>query len=135
MTTKEDLLFAREFAHRQRNRDRVLERIREAVDVKSPQFDKIMASGGEQHDRMAEHVVRMDEATRQWVDETIEDRERYVRICQDIGRLSSKEMEVITMRYLEWHSWGWIRRRLHYSEREIFRVHKHALAMLAVVGS
>lgn len=130
MTTKEDLAFAREFTKRQRNRDQVLERIREAVGVHSPQFDKIMAKGGEERDRMAEHVVRVDEAERRWVDETIEDRERYIRICHDIGQLPAKEMEVIRLRYLEWHSWGWIRRRLHYSEREIFYVHSSALKIL-----
>ena len=135
MTTKDDLLFAREFAHRQRNRDRVLERLREAVDVHSVQFDKILASGGEERDKLAEHAARMDEAERRFTNETIEDKERYARICEDIGRLPPKEMEVVTMRYLERHSWSWIRRRLHYSEREIFRVHKRALEMLAVVGS
>ena len=135
MTTKDDLLFVREFAHRQRQRERILERIREAVDVHSPQFDKIMTSGGPERDRMAEHVVRVEEAEKRFIDETIEDSERYVRICHDIGQLPAKEMEVVRLRYLEWHTWSWIRRRLHYSEREIFRVHKHALEILAVLGS
>ena len=135
MTTKDDLLFVREFAHRQRQRERILERIREAVDVHSPQFDKIMTSGGPERDRMAEHVVRVEEAEKRFVDETIEDSERYVRICHDIGQLPAKEMEVVRLRYLEWHTWSWIRRQLHYSEREIFRVHKHALEILAVLGS
>lgn len=131
MTTKDDLLFAREFAHRQRQRERVLERLREAVDVHSVQFDKILTAGGEERDRMAEHAARMDEAARRFVDETIEDGERYARICEDIGRLPAKEMEVIRLRYLEWHSWGWIRRRLHYSERQLLRIHNKGLARLA----
>lgn len=135
MTTKEDLLFVREFAHRQRQRERILEQIREAVDVHSPQFDRILTQGGEHHDKMAEHMVRVDEAEKRFIDESIEDRERYVRICHDIGQLPAKEMEVVRLRYLEWHTWSWIRRRLHYSEREIFRVHKHALEILAVLGS
>ena len=135
MTTKDDLFFVREFAHRQRQRERILEQIREAVDVHSPQFDRILTQGGEHHDKMAEHMVRVDEAEKRFIDESIEDRERYVRICHDIGQLPAKEMEVVRLRYLEWHTWSWIRRRLHYSEREIFRIHKHALEILAVLGS
>ena len=130
MTTKEDLLFVREFAHRQRQRERILEQIREAVDVHSPQFDRILTQGGEHHDKMAEHMVRVDEAEKRFIDESIEDRERYVRICHDIGQLPAKEMEVVRLRYLEWHTWSWIRRRLHYSEREIFYIHSTALKFL-----
>ena len=130
MTTKDDLLFVREFAHRQRQRERILEQIREAVDVHSPQFDRILTQGGEHHDKMAEHMVRVDEAEKRFIDESIEDRERYVRICHDIGQLPAKEMEVVRLRYLEWHTWSWIRRRLHYSEREIFYIHNTALKFL-----
>ena len=135
MTTKEDLIFVREYAHRQRQRERVLEQIREAVDIHSPQFDKIMTSGGPERDKMAEHIVRVEEAEKQFINETIEDSERYVRVCHDIGKLPAKEMEIITLRYLALHTWSWIGRRLHYSEREIFRIHKRALEILSVLGS
>lgn len=130
MTTKEDLLFVRDYAYKQRQRDRELDRIREAVDVHSVQFDKIMTSGGEHHDRMAEHVVRVDEAIRRWTTDSIEERERYLKICDDILRLPPKEMEVIRLRYQDGHSWNWIRRRLHYERSQVFRIHARALKLL-----
>ena len=130
MTTKEDLLFVREFAYRQQQRERILERIREAVDVHSPQFDKIMTSGGPERDRMAEHVVRVEEAEKRFIDESIEERERYLKICDDILHLPPKEMEVIRFRYQDGHSWNWIKRRMHYERSQVFRIHARALKLL-----
>lgn len=131
MTTKEDLLLVRDYAYNQRQRDRELDRIREAVDVHSPQFDKIMTSGGPERDRMAEHVVRVDEALRRWATDSIDERERYLKICDDILRLPPKEMEVIRLRYQEAHSWGWIKRRMHYERSQVFRIHARALKLLS----
>ena len=130
MITKSDLVFLREFAKREYDRRQTLERIRETVDVHSPQFDKIMASGGEERDRMAEYVVRIDEAERRMTMESAEDKARYARICAEIYMLPAKELQVVRMRYIECHSWGWIRRHTHYSEREVFYIHRNALKIL-----
>ena len=131
MTTKEDLQFVRQYEYLKRQRERELDRIREAVDVHSPQFDKILASGGPERDRMAEHAVRVDEALKRFNDATIVDHERYLRICADIYSLPPREMEVIRLRYQDGHSWKWIRRNLHYEKSQVYRIHARALRLLA----
>lgn len=131
MVTKEDLLFIRDFDKRERDRREMIARLRERVDVHSPQFDKIMTSGGPERDKMAEHAVRIDEAERSIVAESLEDRERYVRICREVLRLPAAELEVVRLRYQDGHSWGWIRKHLHYERSQVFRVHARALRILA----
>ena len=131
MVTKDDLIFVRDFEYRKRQRERVLDRLREKVDVHSVQFDKILTQGGAERDRMAEHAAAVDEAERRFIREDIDDKARYLRIVEDITKLPPREMEIIQLRYLESHSWGWIRKHLHYSEREIFRFHKSALIHLS----
>lgn len=130
MTTKEDLLFLRSFSARERDRRQALERIRERVDVHSPQFDKIMTAGGEERDRMAEYAAAIDEAERSMTMESAEDKARYARICADVYLLPAKELQVVKLRYIDCHSWGWIRWHTHYSEREVFYIHRNALKML-----
>ena len=130
MTTKDDLLFLRSFSARERDRRQALERIRERVDVHSPQFDKIMTAGGEERDRMAEYAAAIDEAERRMTMESAEDKARYARICADVYLLPAKELQVVKLRYIDCHSWGWIRRHTHYSEREVFYIHRNALKML-----
>lgn len=127
MVTKEDLIFLRDFGYLQRQRERELERIREAVYVHAVQYDRIMVGGGEERDRMAEHAVAVDELERKFNSETIVDKARYRAIAECILRLPPKEMEIIRLRYQEAHGWNWIRRKCHYSEREIYRIHKKAL--------
>lgn len=127
MITREDLEFVRGFAKRKKARDEMLDRIRERVDVHSVQYDKIMAKGGPERDRMAEHVVAIDEAERRWQEETIEEGQMFLKICEEIGRLPQPEMDVIRFRYIDLHSWRWISRHLHYSERELFRIQRKAL--------
>lgn len=131
MVTKDDLIFVRDFEYRKRQRERVLDRLREKVDVHSVQFDKILTQGGAERDRMAEHAAAVDEAERRFIREDIDDKARYLRIVEDITKLPPREMEIVQLRYLESHSWGWIRKHLHYSEREIFRIHKSALIHLS----
>lgn len=130
MTTKDDLLFLRSFSARERDRRQALERIRERVDVHSPQFDKIMTAGGEERDRMAEYAAAIDEAERRMTMESAEDKARYARVCADVYLLPAKELQVVKLRYIDCHSWGWIRRHTHYSEREVFYIHRNALKML-----
>lgn len=131
MTTKDDLLFVREYEYLKRQRERELDRIREAVGVHSPAFDKIMVTGGPERDRMAEHAVRVDEAVKKFNDAIIADRDRYLRICDDIYRLPPREMEIIRLRYQDGHSWKWIRRNLHYEKSQAYRIHARALRLLA----
>ena len=127
MITNQDLEFVRNYSKRKRARDEILDRIRERVDVHSVQYDKILAKGGPERDRMAEHVAAIDEAERRWTAETIEDDRRYIRVCEEIGRLPQPENDVLRYRYIDLHSWRWIARRLHYSERELFRIQRRAL--------
>ena len=127
MITNQDLEFVRNYSRRKRARDEILDRIRERVDVHSVQYDKILAKGGPERDRMAEHVAEIDEAERRWTAETIEDDRRYIRICEEIGKLPQMEMDVLRYRYIDLHSWRWIARHLHYSERELFRMQRKAL--------
>ena len=94
MITNQDLEFVRNYSKRKRARDEILDRIRERVDVHSVQYDKILAKGGPERDRMAEHVAAIDEAERRWTAETIEDDRRYIRICEEIGRLPQPENDV-----------------------------------------
>ena len=130
MVTKDDLIFVRDFSFRKRERERVLEQLREKVDVHAIQYDKVTVGGGEQHDRMAEHAAAIDALERRIQQETAEDNARYTRITEEILRLPGKEMQVIRLRYMEVHSWGWIRKHMHYSEREVFYIHRSAIRML-----
>ena len=66
MITNQDLEFVRNYSRRKRARDEILDRIRERVDVHSVQYDKILAKGGPERDRMAEHVAAIDEAERRF---------------------------------------------------------------------
>ena len=127
MITREDLEFVRGFAKRKKARDEMLDRIRERVDVHSVQYDKIMAKGGPERDRMAEHAAAIDEAERRWQEETIEEEQRFVRICEEIGRLPQPEMDVLRYRYIDMHSWRWICRYMHYSKTALFSIQKRAL--------
>lgn len=131
MVTKDDLIFVRDFEYRKRQRERVLDRLREKVDVHSVQFDKILAQGGAERDRMAEHAAAVDEAERRFIREDIDDKARYLRIVEDITKLPPREMEIVQLRYQESHSWGWIRKHLHYERSQVFRIHARALKLLA----
>ena len=135
MVTKEDLIFVRDFTFRKRERERVLDQLREKVDVHGIQYDKISVGGGDQHDRMAEHAAAVDALERRIQQETAEDNARYVRITEEILRLPPKEMEVIRLRYMEVHSWGWIRKHMHYERSQVFRIHASALAILSKDGT
>ena len=135
MTTKEDLLFLRDFEFRQRQREREIEHLREKAGLHAVQYDKILTQGGAQRDAMAEHAAAVDEAERRYAKESLEDKARYLRIVDDIMRLPPREMEIIRLRYQEAHSWGWIRRRTHYEKSHLFRIHKHALDLLSEEGT
>ena len=107
MITNQDLEFVRNYSKRKRARDEILDRIRERVDVHSVQYDKILAKGGPERDRMAEHVAAIDEAERRWTAETIEDDRRYFRVCEEIGRLPQPENDVLRYRYIDQHRCKW----------------------------
>ena len=131
MVTRADLNFVKEFDRRERIRREMIDELRSRVDVHSPQFDKIMTAGGEERDKMAEYAAALDEMERNIAQESIEDRERYIRICREILRLPAAELEIIRLRYQEGHAWNWIRRRLHYERSTVFRIHARALKLLA----
>ena len=131
MVTKADLLFVRDFVTKEKELRDQLEKLRERVDVHSVQYDKILAKGGEERDRFAEHAVRVDEMERRYADLYNEYRMRYLKILEEISKLPGNEMRVIRLRYQERHSWKWIRRTMHYSEREVFKIHGSALRHLA----
>ena len=131
MVTRADLNFVKEFDRRERIRREMIDELRSRVDVHSPQFDKIMTAGGEQHDKLAEYAAALDEMERNIAQESLEARERYIRICREILRLPAAELEIIRLRYQEGHAWNWIRRRLHYERSTVFRIHARALKLLS----
>ena len=127
MITKEDLEFVRSYAKRRKRLDDELDRIRDRVSVHSVRYDKIMAKGGPERDRMAEHAAAIDEAERRWIENNIEEDKRYFRICEEIRNLPEPEHSVLSYRYIEMHSWKWICRNMHYSKTALFSIQKRAL--------
>ena len=130
MITKQDLLFLKDFyAHDREMRDQ-LEHLRERVDVHSVQYDKILAKGGEHRDRFAEHAAAVDELERRYAEDIEKFKAKYMELVNKIDKLPSEEMKLIKLRYQFAMPWRKVRQRMHYSEREIYNIHKRALEHL-----
>lgn len=130
MITKQDLLFVKDFyAHDREMRDQ-LEHLREKVDVHSVQYDKILAKGGEARDRFAEHASAVDELERRYRQDIEKYKAKYMELVNKIDKLPSDEMKLIKLRYQFAMPWRKVRQRMHYSEREVYNIHKRALEHL-----
>ena len=130
MITNQDLEFVRNYSKRKRARDEILDRIRERVDVHSVQYDKILAKGGEARDRFAEHAAAVDELERRYRQDIEKYKAKYMELVNKIDKLPSDEMKLIKLRYQFAMPWRKVRQRMHYSEREVYNIHKRALEHL-----
>ena len=128
MVTREDLDFIREYHRKTTAMRNQMKRLREMAGVHSVQMDSVR--GGPERDRMAEHAARIDDLERKYNDLLNEYYEKSLRIIDEISALPPVEMEVIRLRYQEDHSWRWIIRQMHYSDRMVYRYHELALQHL-----
>lgn len=129
--TKDDLLFVRQFYHKEYEMREQLKHLREKVDVHSVQYDKILADGGEERDRMAEHAVAVDELEKKYCSDINKFRELYMRLVRELEDLPPEEMKMIRLRYQLGLSWKKVRQQMHYSKPQMFRIHDRALKRLA----
>lgn len=127
MITKEDLIFVRDFYKKDKEMRDQLEHLREKVDVHSVQYDKILAKGGEHHDRFAEHAAAVDELEHRYASDIEKFKEKYMKLAAAIEYLPPDEMQLVKLRYQFGYSWKKVRQQMHYSEAQIFRVHKSAI--------
>ena len=83
-------------------------------------------------DPMAEYMAKLDELQRRWVEVTAEIELRGQQMEIELQILGADEYRIMFMRYIDGYGWHKIQRRMHYSERQVFRIHAAALVKLAV---
>ena len=128
--TRDDLIFVRQFYAKEYEMREQLKHLREKVDVHSVQYDKILADGGEQRDRMAEHAAAVDELEQKYCSDINRFRELYMRLVRELEDLPPDEMKLIRLRYQLGMSWKKVRQQMHYSRPQMFRIHDRAVARL-----
>lgn len=128
--TRDDLIFVRQFYAKEYEMREQLKHLREKVDVHSVQYDKILAEGGEQRDRMAEHAAAVDELEQKYCSDINRFRELYMRLVRELEDLPPEEMKLIRLRYQLGLSWKKVRQQMHYSRPQMFRIHDRAVAHL-----
>ena len=128
MVTRDDLEFIRECDEIKVQMLELLEAVRDKTDCRS--WKRLLSK--ETYDRMKEFSDLQAEQFERKVFVKIEENEaRRQRILKDIAVLPSVERDVIRMRYQKGWSWQRIVEEMHYSETNVFRIHKRALERLA----
>ena len=83
-------------------------------------------------DQMAEYVARLDDLQRRWTEIRTEIEIKGQQLEIELQILGPEEYKIMFMRYIDGYGWHKIQRRMHYSDRQVFRIHAAALTKLAV---
>ena len=128
MVTKEDLEFIRECEESKIQMLALLENVRNQFDCRS--WKRLLPK--ETYDRIKEFSdQQVEQFERKVADRIKENEARKQRILRDITALPPVELDVIRMRYEKGWNWQRIVKELHYSETNVYRIHKRALERLA----
>lgn len=127
MVTKEDLFFLRECDEKKVLMLELVENLRKRFDydplnrtISKENFERIKKSSDKKVERLEHHVAEMIRQN--------EDRKQ--GILEEISTLTHVEQDVIRMRYQKGWNWKQIADEIHFSDANIFRIHKKALEHL-----
>lgn len=93
--------------------------------------DAVSVSGGGQGDPLASAVAERDKLARQMWDKLEQMRLLQAQIEEALEALPEEEARLIRLRYYDRLSWRQVARKMHFSERQTYRVHGTALRKLA----
>lgn len=129
--TKEDLTELRRLHTARRVIEEHIDRLRASAERYSTPLSDMPHAPAWQ-DPMAEYMAKLDELQRRWTEirSEIERRGQIMEI--ELRILTPEEYRVMFMRYIDGYGWHKIQRRMHYSERQAFRMHASALIKLSI---
>lgn len=128
MVTKDDLEFIRECDFK---KAMILEYVKDVLTKLDCESSRRYVSK-EAFDKVREHSDRIIEQFECYAADMIKENEaRKQRILKEISALPSVELDVIRMRYQKGWNWQRIVEEMHYSDTNVFRIHRRALERLA----
>lgn len=131
MLTKADLTELRRLHTSLRMIEEHIDRLRSAAErYSAPLSDMPHAAAWK--DPMAEYMAKLDELQRRWTEIRMEIEIRGQAFEVELSILSADEYRIMFMRYIEGYGWHKIQRRMHYSDRQTFRIHAAALVKLQI---
>ena len=137
MTTEEVkhyLRQARKLDVRLQREKRNLEKLRSAVEYRSPVFDSV--GGGGTNDKIGQAVANIIERVKRVDELAVLYSEKYTEIEQAIRSVDDDALEeVLELRYLQYMKWEEIAQRMNYTERRVLQLHGKALQKISLYFS
>ena len=95
-----------------------------------------MPHGSRKRNDLAEHMVRLEKAESDLMEAIVKRRETREEIVNTIEKLSSEnQKDVLKHRYIDLMSWNVICNTMHYSWKQIHRIHNDALRNMTQKGT
>lgn len=86
--------------------------------------------GGQQHDKLTDYLIRIEELQDKYEDLVIEAEEKKTIVMEAIKSLSGRHADVIQYRYVQGLKWAAISKKMHYSENHCQKIRAEAIKMI-----
>ncbi|MDD3400724.1 MAG: sigma factor-like helix-turn-helix DNA-binding protein [Eubacteriales bacterium] len=126
----EDLRDYRRLCDKQRDFEARKEALFERATSVTQQLSFATAKSGER-DKLSRYVADLDELDKALTEAVIAAERKRQEIERAIDRLHGPERDVLELRYIQGLSWRQIAKRLHFSEKHPYYLHKAALKKLS----